>query len=183
MNYNYEEWERMKLKGLIKFTFDISNFMLMFILVSVFTIATLITRKILPFAKEFLIHFVFMIIILIVLWILAQLVKWNLYKKVTENIWRSKSNLVKFCEIVIGILSVWIPIGIFTSIYGMNYTDANWTIYNLNLNYVIEFIRYISIKCLFWTIGGILFELFVINTDDNYNTMSSKNFIIINKYI
>ena len=88
--------------------------MLMFILVSVFTIATLITRKILPFTKEFLIHFIFMIIILIFLWILTQLIKWNLYKNITEKIWGNKSNIVKFLR---------------NTYRNIKYLDSNWYIY------------------------------------------------------
>lgn len=175
MNHNYEEWEKMKLKGLIKFIFDLNNFILMFILIAAFTITNLITRKILPLTKEFLVHFILMIIILICLWILTQFIKWNLYKNIFERNWGSKLILVKFSEISIGILSIWIPIGILTSIYGIDYTYAN----NINLNYAL----YILIKCFLWSIGGTLFELIVINAECNYKSISSDNFIIINKFI
>lgn len=179
MNYNYEEWEKMKLKGLIKFIFDLKNFILMFILITAFTIANLVTRKNIHLTKEFIIHFVFMVIILNCLWILTQFIKWNLYKNIFEKNWEGKLILPKIHETFIGVLSLWIPIGILTSIYGIDYSYAN----NMNLNYIKKLTLYISIKCILWAIGGTLFELFVINVGEKNNSVGNDNFIIISKYI
>lgn len=172
MNYNYEEWEKMKLKGLIKFIFDLKNFILMFILITAFTIANLITTKILPLTKEFLVYFVFMIIILICLWILTQLMKWNLYKNMFEGDWGCKLLLLKFWETSIGVLNLWVPIGILTSIYEIDYS------YNSDMN-----LNYIFIKCILWIIGGIFFELFIINSNVIHKSVVNENFVIFNNYI
>lgn len=183
MNYNYEEWKRMKVKGLIKYTLDIKNFIMIFILITVFTIVSLLTKKILPFKKEFTVHIIFVIVILIFLWIGTQLIRWMLYKNILEGCWGNRLAFVRFYEILMGLINIWIPLGMLLAVYGIDYSNAMWRIKDLNLYYILNLVGYISLRCILWIVIGTLFEVLISTSEDNYDENNSEHFIMVDKYI
>ncbi|APM38998.1 hypothetical protein [Clostridium kluyveri] len=181
MKYNYEEWERMKIKGKTKFIFNFENLMIIIMFILIFLIVKGVTFRQGYLLKEFLFYAIYMIISFSVLLILAQSVRWNLYIKFSNGKLKNTSTIIiKLNEILIGLLTLWIPLGIFCSIFVI--TSNSYILKNLTftLNYVAYFTSYILINSMVWIFIGVLLELFI-----NINFLKDNNqvYIFISKKV
>lgn len=112
MNYYCEEWDRMKIKGKFKFILDFKNLMLILMFIFIFLIVKIFTFNQFYLLKEFIFYVLYMIGAFSVLMIVSQSIKWNLYEKFFNGNFSKKSLVIKLGEIFLGILSLWIPLGI-----------------------------------------------------------------------
>lgn len=162
MNYYCEEWNRMKIKGKIKFILDIKNLMLAFIFIFIFLVVKIFTLKQFYLLKEFIFYIVYMAVAFSILLIISQSIKWNLYEKFFNGNFSKKSFIIKLSEIILGILSLWIPLGIFYSIFAI--APNSYILKNLSFtfNYIVYFTAYIIVNCIFWISIGFILE-FLIN--------------------
>ena len=184
MKYNYNEWERMRIKGKVKFIFDLENLMIIIMFILIFLVVKSVTFKHGYLLKEFLFYMIYMIISFSILLVLAQSIRWNLYTRFSEfseeNAKRKSNVIVKLNELLIGLLNLWIPLGIFYSIFMI--TPSSYILKNLTftLNYVEQFTNYILINSIVWIFIGVLLELFI-----NINFLEDKKgvYIFINKKV
>ena len=181
MNYYCEEWDRMKIKGKFKFILDFKNLMLILMFIFIFLIVKIFTFNQFYLLKEFIFYVLYMIGAFSVLMIVSQSIKWNLYEKFFNGNFSKKSLVIKFGEIFLGILSLWIPLGIFYSIFVI--TPNSYILKNLSftLNYLIYFTAHISVNCILWILMGFVLEfLITIKTMNFLNSLiESKNKIYI----
>ncbi|HBC97254.1 MAG TPA: hypothetical protein DC034_10735 [Clostridium sp.] len=181
MNYYCEEWDRMKIKGKFKFILDFKNLMLILMFIFIFLIVKIFTFNQFYLLKEFIFYVLYMIGAFSVLMIVSQSIKWNLYEKFFNGNFSKKSLVIKLGEIFLGILSLWIPLGIFYSIFVI--TPNSYILKNLSftLNYLIYFTAHISVNCILWILMGFVLEfLITIKTMNFLNSLiESKNKIYI----
>ncbi|WP_207876665.1 hypothetical protein, partial [Clostridium sp. HV4-5-A1G] len=176
MNYYCEEWNRMKIKGKFKFILDVKNLMLIFIFILIFLTVKVFAYNQLYLFKEFIFYILYMIITFSILLIISQSIKWNLYKRFFNGDFSKKSPTIKLGEIFLGILSLWIPLGIFYSIFIISPNSYILKHLSFTLNYVIYFTAYIIVNCIFWISMGLVLEFLI-----NIKTMSFLNPLIENK--
>lgn len=162
MKYNHNEWERMRIKGKVKFIFDLENLMIIIMFILIFLIVKSVTFKQSYLLKEFLFYIIYMIISFSILLVLAQSIRWNLYKNFSKGSLRRKSNIiVRLNKVLIGLLNLWIPLGIFYSIFII--TPSSYILKKLTftLNYIEQFTTYILVNSIVWIFIGLLLELFI----------------------
>lgn len=138
MKYNYEEWERMKIKGKTKFIFNFENLMIIIMFILIFLVIKGVTFRQGYLLKEFLFYVIYMIISFSVLLILAQSVRWNLYIKFSNGKLKNTSTIIiKLNEILTCFTSyilinsiVWIFIGVLLELFiNINFLKDNNQVY------------------------------------------------------
>ncbi|MCI1944149.1 hypothetical protein [Clostridium luticellarii] len=185
MNYYCEEWDRMKIKGKIKFVLDIKNLMLALVFIFIFLVVKIFTLNQFYLLKEFIFYIIYMSVVFSILLAISQLIRWNLYEKFFSENFSGKSVIIKLSEIFIGILSLWIPLGIFYSIFVITPNSYILKSLSFTFNYVIYFTAYIIVNCIFWISIGFIFE-FIINVKNIglFNALigrKNKIYILIDK--
>lgn len=138
MKYNYEEWERMKIKGKTKFIFNFENLMIIIMFILIFLVIKGVTFRQGYLLKEFLFYVIYMIISFSVLLILAQSIKWNLYikffkgksKKISTIIIKLNEILTCFTSYILINSIVWIFIGVLLELFiNINFLKDNNQVY------------------------------------------------------
>lgn len=181
MNYNYEEWQRIKIKGKTKFIFDFKNFMIIVMFISIFLIVkSVVFRQLYPL-KELLFYGMYMIISFSILLIVAQSIKWRLYIKIFKRkLKRVSTIIIKLSEILIGLLNLWVPLGIFYSIFSIAPNSYILKKLSFTLDYIFCFTGYIITNCVFWVLIGIILEFFI---NASYIKDNNSIYIFISKNI
>ncbi|MFL0196369.1 hypothetical protein ACJDU8_12500 [Clostridium sp. WILCCON 0269] len=161
MNYYCEEWERMQIKGKIKFILDFKNLMIIIMFIFLFLIVKSITFRQFYLLKEISFYIIYMVISISILLIISQCIKWNLYMRFFKGNFKKESAIMKLKEIFVGLLNLWIPLGIFCSIFII--TPNSHILKNLNftLKYISYFTGYVIMNCMAWLFIGFILEIFI----------------------
>lgn len=166
MNYYYEEWENMKTKGKIRFILDVENLMIALIFIFIFSVIKIITEEQFTTTKDCLFYIIYMMISFSILLTTSQLIKWTLYRNFFNKNSNKKSIFIRLSEIAIGILNLWMPLGIFNSIYKIGPNSYIVKNINFTLDYVAHFTIYVLSNCIFWVFIGIILE-FLLNIESS----------------
>lgn len=172
MNYDYNEWCEARKKGMLKYLLDSKHIMLSSVIITIFIMVEFIAKKNLCKTRELIFHFIFLFAIFTCTQVVSQIYKWKFMKCLYERTIKAKRVLLNYFKIMIGILDLWLPVGVLSSLYFIHIKLET-------IRHILTFITSVFSMSILWILLGVVIDIFFIVKNSSNKEIIKEHFIIM----